>query len=210
MGRTVDRILSQIDLLEYMTSCGYTPYPLSNGSYYGLKEHTSVRIYPESNTYFHPGSGNGNPHRLNVINFCEWYYGISNKEAIKFLAKELNDSPSFLKSKVNRDIPKTEKAEFKLPQKTDGNYKHVYAYLTKTRCISKSVVNDMVKRNFLYEDIRGNVPSLAHITEKLISVFKEGAVIKSLRVIAVLLRGLYPEVILTTVGLLIMQVINFL
>lgn len=174
MGRTVDRILSQIDLLEYMTSCGYTPYPLGNGSYYGLREHTSVRIYPETNTYFHPGSGNGNPHRLNVINFCEWYYGISNKEAIKLLAKELNDSPSFLKSKVNRDIPKTEKAEFKLPQKTDGNYKHIYAYLTKTRCISKSVVNDMVKRNFLYEDIRGNATFVSSYNGEADFCFQRG------------------------------------
>ena len=156
MGRTVDRILANVDLIEYMSACGFTPYPLGNGSYYGLKEYSSVRIYPESNTYFHPGSSNGDPRRLNVINFVEWHYGISNAEAIKMLAQELNGNPSYMRSKVNREVPKIEKKAFELPQKTSGRYKHIYAYLTKTRCISKSVVNDMVKRNFLYEDTRGN------------------------------------------------------
>ena len=74
MGRTVDRILDEVDLIEYMSACGYTRYPLGNGSYYGLKEHSSVRIYPETNTYFHPGSSNGDPRRLNVINFTAWHY----------------------------------------------------------------------------------------------------------------------------------------
>ncbi len=156
MGRTVDRILSEIDLIEYMRNCGYTPYPLGNGSYYGLKEHSSVRIYPDTNTYFHPGDSNGDPRRLNVINFAEWYYKIDNKEAIKLLAKELNGSPSYVKSKVQRDTPKIEKKPFALPQKNAGQYKHVYAYLLKTRCINRNVINDMIRRDFLYEDIRGN------------------------------------------------------
>ncbi len=156
MGRTVNRILAKIDLIEYMRSCGYTPYPIGNGSYYGLKEHSSVRIYPETNTYFHPGSSNGDPRRLNVINFAEWYYGIDNKEAIQKLARELNDSPSYMKSNVKREIPKIEKKSFMLPQKTSSQFRHVYAYLLKTRCISKNVVNDMVKQNYLYEDIKGN------------------------------------------------------
>lgn len=156
MGRTVDRILAEIDLIEYMSNCGYTPYPISNGKYYGLKEHESVRIYPDTNTYFHPGSGNGDPRRLNVINFVEWHYGISNQDAIEKLAKELNGNPVFKKSNVNRDVPKREIKPFKLPEKATGRYDRLYAYLIKTRCLSRTVVNDMVKRNYLYQDNRGN------------------------------------------------------
>lgn len=174
MGRTVDRILAEIDLIEYMSACGYTPYPLGNGTYYGLKEHSSVRIYPESNTYFHPGSSNGDPRRLNVINFTAWHYGISNGEAIKMLAKELNDKPSYRQSVVKREVPKIEKKEFALPPKTGGNYKHIYAYLIKTRCLSKTVVNDMVKRNFLYEDTRGNATFVGHHDGKECFCFQRG------------------------------------
>ncbi len=155
-SRAVERILKEIDLIEYMRNCGYTPYPMGNGRYYGLKEYNSVRIYPDTNTYFHPGSGNGDPRRLNVINFAEWHFGISNNEAINMLVKGLRDKPEYLTSKVKRETPTVEKQEFVLPEKTTGNYKHIYAYLIKTRCISKTVITDMIKRGYLYEDIRGN------------------------------------------------------
>lgn len=174
MGRTVDRILDEVDLIEYMSACGYTPYPLGNGSYYGLKEHSSVRIYPETNTYYHPGSSNGDPRRLNVINFTAWHYGISNSEAIKMLAKELNGSPSYRQSVVKREIPKIEKKAFALPPKTSGKFKHVYAYLTQTRCLSKTVVTDMVKRNFLYEDARGNATFVGYHEGKADFCFQRG------------------------------------
>ena len=143
MGKTIDRILANIDLLEYMKDCGYTPYPIGNGTYYGLREHGSVRIYPETNTYFHPGTGDNR--RLNVINFAQWHYGISNGEAIKMLAKELN-----------------------------GRYKHVFAYLTQTRRISRTVVSDMVKRNYLYEDIRGNASFVGYHDGKECFCFQRG------------------------------------
>lgn len=174
MGRTVDRILANIDLIEYMRDCGYTPYPMGNGSYYGLKEHGSVRIYPETNTYFHPGSGNGDTRRLNVINFVEWHYGLSNQDAIKMLAKELNGDPVYKKSNAKREIPKTEKKTFELPAKTSGQYKHVYAYLTKTRCLSRKVVIDMIKRNFLYEDTHGNATFVGYHDEKASFCFQRG------------------------------------
>ena len=174
MGRTVDRILAEIDLIEYMSNCGYTPYPISNGKYYGLKEHSSVRIYPETNTYFHPGTGNGDPRRLNVINFAEWYYRISNDEAIKMLAKELNGNPSFKKSNVNREVVKRENKPFTLPDKATGKYNRLYAYLIKTRCLSRTVVNDMVKRNYLYQDARGNATFVGYYEGQECFCFQRG------------------------------------
>lgn len=172
MGRTIDRILANIDLLEYMKDCGYTPYPIGNGSYYGLREHGSVRIYPETNTYFHPGTGDNR--RLNVINFAQWHYGISNGEAIKMLAEELNGLPNYRASQVKRDYKPPEKKPFKLPDKCSGRYKHVYAYLTQTRCISRTVITDMVKRNYLYEDIRGNASFVGYHDGKECFCFQRG------------------------------------
>lgn len=154
MGRTIDRILGKIDLLEYMQDCGYTPY--SVGNCYGLKEHGSVRIYPESNTYFHPGTGDSR--RMNVINFASWHQGISQGEAIKMLARELNDEPRYVmkRSPSPSEVKPQIKKELVLPEKSNKQYRHVYAYLNQKRWIDKSVVSDMIHRRYLYEDMRGN------------------------------------------------------
>ena len=172
MGRTVERILANIDLLEYMKDCGYTPYPIGNGSYYGLREHGSVRIYPDTNTYFHPGTGDNR--RLNVINFAQWHYGISNSEAIKMLAKELNGVTNYKISHVKREYKPPEKKPFELPAKSPNSYKHVYAYLNQTRCLSRKVITDMVKRNFLYEDIRGNAAFVGYHDNRECFCFQRG------------------------------------
>lgn len=172
MGKTIDRILANIDLLEYMKDCGYTPYPIGNGSYYGLREHGSVRIYPQTNTYFHPGTGDNR--RMNVINFAQWHYGISNSEAIKMLAEELNGLPNYKAQQVKRDYTPPEKKPFELPEKRQGAYRRVYAYLTQTRCISRSVVTDMVKRGFLYEDTRGNASFVGYNDGKECFCFQRG------------------------------------
>lgn len=172
MGRTVDRILANIDLLEYMKDCGYTPYPIGNGSYYGLKEHGSVRIYPDTNTYFHPGTGDNR--RLNVINFAQWHYGISNSEAIKMLARELNGVTNYKISHVKREYKPPEKKPFELPAKSPKSYKHVYAYLNQTRCLSRKVITDMIKRNYLYEDIRGNATFVGYHDNRECFCFQRG------------------------------------
>lgn len=172
MGRTVERILANIDLLEYMKDCGYTPYPIGNGSYYGLREHGSVRIYPDTNTYFHPGTGDNR--RLNVINFAQWHYGISNSEAIKMLARELNGVTNYKISHVKREYKPPEKKPFELPAKSPNSYKRVYAYLNQTRCLSRKVITDMIKRNYLYEDVRGNPTFVGYHDGKECFCFQRG------------------------------------
>lgn len=47
------------------------------------------------------------------------------------------------------------KPEFVMPQRAADN-KRVYSYLTKTRCIDPSVVNDFIRSGVLYQDIKGN------------------------------------------------------
>jgi len=49
-------------------------------------------------------------------------------------------------------VPKKEKTvtELKLPEK-NKNYRRVFAYLIKTRCLDKDIVCDMVKENLIYE-----------------------------------------------------------
>ena len=90
------------------------------------------------------------------------------------LAKELNGLPDYRISRVRRDYKQPEKKPFKLPQKCSGRYKHVYAYLTQTRCLSRTVVTDMVRRNYLYEDIRGNASFVGFHDGKECFCFQRG------------------------------------
>ncbi len=152
---TVERILQNIDLLEYMRYCGYTPYKVGSNCY-GLREHSSVRIYPESNTYFHASRDS---RRLNVINFYAWYHGTDNKEAIKRLAEELNLKPEYSYKEPKKPKPPTlekENIPFALPEKHKGKYSRVYAYLNKERCIDTSIIADFMKNDLLYQDKNGN------------------------------------------------------
>lgn len=60
---------------------------------------------------------------------------------------------SYNKAKTNF-VP--EKKELKLPEKKEGRYNRVFAYLTKTRCIDRQIVNILVDKKFIYEDTNGN------------------------------------------------------
>lgn len=90
------------------------------------------------------------------------------------LAKELNDDPSFRISNIHREVVKREIKPFSLPERAIGSYKRLYAYLTKTRCLSKTVVTDMIKRNYLYQDTRGNASFVGYHDDKPCFCFQRG------------------------------------
>ena len=46
---------------------------------------------------------------------------------------------------------KTEKAEFKLPEKNE-TLNRVYGYLLKTRFLDKEVIDEFVRKGLIYED----------------------------------------------------------
>ena len=47
------------------------------------------------------------------------------------------------------------KPEFVMPEKSADN-RRVYSYLTKTRCIDPSIVNEFIRAGVLYQDTKGN------------------------------------------------------
>ena len=43
-----------------------------------------------------------------------------------------------------------------MPEKADGKYNRVFAYLSQTRGISVDIISDFIKSKQLYQDTKGN------------------------------------------------------
>lgn len=65
-----------------------------------------------------------------------------------------NETTSYSKAKPKDSVP--EKKELQLPKKKDGQYNRVYAYLTKTRGIDRRIIDILVEKKYIYEDVKGN------------------------------------------------------
>lgn len=96
------------------------------------------------------------------IAFVQKVLGIGFKEAVNELLsyqrKQGNEMPSASRQAggSGAELEKKEvKGEFVLPVKAPDN-KRVFAYLTKTRGLPQSLVNEMIDRGLLYQDYKGN------------------------------------------------------
>lgn len=160
------RRISTMDLLS--RRYGFTFKPKGQSGKFSCREHDSLIISSD---------GRG------------WHWnskGISGGDAISFLQKVENMSyPEALQEIVGNGIsytqaPKTEFRQkenkpFELPEKFEGQYKRLFAYLCKTRGIDSSVVSDLVRTEQLYEDVRHNAVFVGHdIDGKPRSAVKRG------------------------------------
>lgn len=136
------------DILDVVRRLGFTP--INQGSVYTLKEHDSLKIYPETNSYFQFSTGKGG----NPINFVREFGNLDFKEAIKFLIGNENISISL--DTVSNDKKIQERKKFELP-KFNKDLKRTYAYLLQTRKINKEVVNECVKYGIIREDEKHNI-----------------------------------------------------
>ena len=147
------RIRESINILDYARSIGFTP--IKKGKYYSLKEHDSVMIDVEKNVYWQnsvPGSGSSIGEKGSVIDFAMRFNNMTCYEVIKDFERIIPGNYKVKKTKVQK---KSIQKVFSLPEK-DTNMRKIFAYLVKTRCIAASVVQDMVERKMLYQDVNGN------------------------------------------------------
>lgn len=79
------------------------------------------------------------------IAFVQRYFNYNFKQAVEFLLSNVGD--------LQMSVPyeKTEKAEFKLPEKNE-TLNRVYGYLLKTRFLDKEVIDEFVRKGLIYED----------------------------------------------------------
>lgn len=142
-----DQILEARDmsLLDYLQHNGYELIKSSNNEY-RLKEHDSLVISNNKWNWFSRGMGG------NTIDFLTKYEGKSFKEAVGVLLGEnsIKGKTEGVSIKPYVKKNKKEPSEIKLPEKNE-NYRRLFAYLIKTRCIDKNIVTDLVKEKLIYE-----------------------------------------------------------
>ena len=133
--------------LTHLASCmGYTPRKV--GRCYTLVEMDSIRIYNDRTWY--RWSNTGTRIGGTQIDFVlEFGNANSVPEAVHQLLNLQGISPEY---KANRNTEYTsDRKEFKLPNRAES-YRIAYAYLIKTRGLSKEIVDYFVKNKIMYED----------------------------------------------------------
>lgn len=144
----IDQI-KRISIVDYAEEIGFHPYKI--GHYYSLKEHDSVRIDPDKNIFVQNSTGAGG----SVIDFAMTFQGMDLKRAIRTLGGKTAAGSVQERKDPDPEKRKEKIGDLKLPEK-DSNMKNIFAYLIKTRGIDQSIVQEMVQRKALYQDIHKN------------------------------------------------------
>ena len=136
-----------IALLDYIESRGYELIYSHNEV--RLKEHDSLVISNNKWKWFSRNKGGG------TLDFLIEYEGKGFKEAMQMLLGEkgIDEKKPLFKEHIQKQ-PKIKEIE-ELPEK-NNNYRRMYAYLNKTRCIDVDIINDMVNNKNLYQDKEHN------------------------------------------------------
>lgn len=153
------KIRDDIPIQDYAASRGFQI--VRKGKHYqivGEKNHSdfsSVMINSETNRYKHY-SIDKKPR--SIIDFVMELDGCDEATAINTL-KPLIDTYDLETATIIQKAPtvkrETRKTELELPERADTS-KNVYAYLTKTRCINKDVVDHFIYNGNLYQDNHNN------------------------------------------------------
>lgn len=154
MGEFVSKDNVNTDLVDYLTNKGY--FVVKSGNGYKIKVHknhsgdlSSLSIFSNRRSWKRWSNGT---HGSDAIEFCRIVYGMSFQEAIAELKGSLQHIENIPLEK------KIEVAEgLKLPERYQGKFSRLYAYLIQTRGLSPELVNALVSDGSIYQDNRNNV-----------------------------------------------------
>ena len=158
----IQNIKDTVDILTLARDLGYTVQKV--GSYYTLKEHDSVRIDANENKFYR----NSNNSYGSVIDFYMEFTGSNFKDALENLSGNYNISKPVIKvqGSIRKDNDRKEEIQdLILPKGADDN-KRAYAYLTKTRGIDTDIVKEMIDKNMIYQDEKGNCVFVSYEDDK--------------------------------------------
>lgn len=143
---------NNIDLIAYANSRGYELKRISNNAY-KIPGYGGLFISGDGSkwNWFSRDKGGG------AIQFVMEMQDLTWVEAVK----ELLDIKGVELPVVARSKCQDTKGDMVLPEKND-TYKHVFAYLIKTRCIDASVVSEFVEKKMIYEDRYRNCVFVGH------------------------------------------------
>lgn len=147
----IQEIESSIKIVDVASQMGYTLK--REGRHYTIKEHESVRIDVDRNLFIRYSNG----HRGSVIDFISEFNNQSKSEVINELASKINFAYS---SQTSHSIKKKEKTPEEVPvlvlPEKGQNMKNVFAYLTQSRYLDSTIVQEMVEKKQLYQDQNRN------------------------------------------------------
>ncbi len=152
MLRFTDEELNQantVNLMDYAINMGLDLKKVGIDSYH-IKGYGGLYINPRLNKWncFSKGEGGGPIQFVMFIQDKTWVESV--KQLLEFKPNRIYNS------QYNKPRRKTEeKGEFILPEK-NNTFKHVIAYLIKTRKIDKDLVYQLIKEGQLYEDKNKN------------------------------------------------------
>ena len=118
------------------------------GKYYQCKQHSSLVVYADRKGFVWNSQ---NISGGDTIDFLRKVEGKSFPEAIETIIGE-----SAAVSYTPAPKYKAEAGQLELPEKAEGKYNRVYAYLSQTRGISPDVISDFMRSKQLYQDTKGN------------------------------------------------------
>lgn len=138
---------NNVNIIDYARSQGYNPIKISNSSY-KIPGYGGLFISCDGRkwNWFSQNKGGG------TIQFVMEMAGKSWVDSVKELLGIEHSENSYLHLKSSS---KEVKEKLVLPERND-TYKHLFAYLIKTRHIDPEVVADLVDKKMLYEDRNRN------------------------------------------------------
>lgn len=136
---------NRVDIVDYARSQGLTLKRTGN-TYRVMDYSGGFYITPEKNLWnlFNGQTGGG------VIQLCQFLENKTWAEAVKTL---LNEDMEPIRRQADWKPEEQPAKEFNLPEKND-TYKHVIAYLTKTRGIDYGIVKKMIGQGIIYENMQ--------------------------------------------------------
>ncbi|MDO5558374.1 MAG: DUF3991 and TOPRIM domain-containing protein [Oscillospiraceae bacterium] len=147
---------SNTDLVDYLSSCGYEVVKRGNSYKLNIKNRfpgdmSSLSVYANRKGWKRWSNGESGG---DAISFLEKNMSMNFQEAVCALTNNTYICNS--EKMIDQTITFKEKI-LKLPDKYNGRYSRLFAYLTATRMIDPDIVNELIHKKLIYQDKYSNI-----------------------------------------------------
>lgn len=144
---------SNVSVVDFLTH----HYGFSFNKYrkvFRCREHDSLVVKPDEKAWYWNSMRFGGG---DVIEFVMKYENKSYADALRIILNPTQSIATSPKQSAALTMAhNSEKKVLALPPKANRTFKRAFAYLTQSRCIAPEIVTILMKRHYIYEDLRGN------------------------------------------------------
>ena len=154
------RAARQADIAEICRKMGVEIVPENRQDEYRVKGYGGLLIN-RNGYYCHSNPGgrlDSQPEgeENNAISFVMYFFGVSFRDALDLILGDGYNAYTRHTAAAHYAPQPSKPAEIKHHPTKSADYRHVMAYLTKTRCIPAEVVRECIDRGLLFEDDHRN------------------------------------------------------